>query len=367
MPAIKIGKYWYYDFWLNGQHYKKSTGSKNRQTAVDAESKLREELSREAMGLPVIKTAEIPTLKHFIEKEFDPWANNEYGTNQRKTYIGWYRTNCRVLAAHEPLASKRLHQITEQDIAQFKKDRQNGKGFKKCYKVTSVNRTLGVLARIYVKAVEWKFIEAGSVPKIRKVKGEGGRKRVVSHDEERKFLAACDILAYQVQAILFDTGMRPDECYRMRWEDMAWDHEAGAIVVQKGKTENAAREIPMTTRVREILESRLKAAGEPVEGWIFPSDTQSGHIMDSSLRKQRKKAFERMNEVARMRGEKPVKPWDIYTARHTFLTRLGCSGCDVHTLMRIAGHADVEMASRYVHPTQQHVRDKMEQLSRQSH
>jgi integrase len=44
-----------------------------------------------------------------------------------------------------------------------------------------------------------------------------------------------------------------------------------------------------------------------------------------------------------------------YTAgeslRHTFLTRLGASGCDVWTLMRIAGHSSIKMSERYVHPS----------------
>jgi hypothetical protein len=40
----------------------------------------------------------------------------------------------------------------------------------------------------------------------------------------------------------------------------------------------------------------------------------------------------------------------LYSARHTFLTRLGASGCDVWTLMRIAGHSSITISSRYVHP-----------------
>ena len=41
----------------------------------------------------------------------------------------------------------------------------------------------------------------------------------------------------------------------------------------------------------------------------------------------------------------------LYTLRHTFLTRLGESGCDVWTLARIAGHSSIAMSARYVHPS----------------
>src|SRR5262252_4442826 len=37
--------------------------------------------------------------------------------------------------------------------------------------------------------------------------------------------------------------------------------------------------------------------------------------------------------------------------RHTFLTRLAESGCDVWTLARIAGHSSIAMSARYVHPS----------------
>ena len=45
-----------------------------------------------------------------------------------------------------------------------------------------------------------------------------------------------------------------------------------------------------------------------------------------------------------------VAPFVLYSLRHTFLTRLGASGCDVWTLMRIAGHSSIAMSMRYVHP-----------------
>jgi integrase len=45
-----------------------------------------------------------------------------------------------------------------------------------------------------------------------------------------------------------------------------------------------------------------------------------------------------MAKEAAKRNEKPVRPFVLYDLRHTFLTRLGESGCDVWTLARIAGH-----------------------------
>jgi len=52
----------------------------------------------------------------------------------------------------------------------------------------------------------------------------------------------------------------------------------------------------------------------------------------------------------------------LYCLRHTFLTRLAESGCDVWTLSRIAGHASLTMSQRYIHPSQDAVLDAIARL-----
>ena len=52
----------------------------------------------------------------------------------------------------------------------------------------------------------------------------------------------------------------------------------------------------------------------------------------------------------------------LYSFRHTFLTRLGESGCDAWTLARIAGHSSIAISSRYVHPSEDAVLKAMAKL-----
>src|SRR5215510_15066175 len=101
-----------------------------------------------------------------------------------------------------------------------------------------------------------------------------------------------------------------------------------------------------------ILESRWEAAGKPLEGWIWSAPTRSGHVESSSLRKQHQNA---------LRTSK-VRPFVLYSLRHTFLTRLAESGCDIWTLSRIAGHASLTMSQRYIHPSQDAVLDAIARL-----
>jgi integrase len=110
----------------------------------------------------------------------------------------------------------------------------------------------------------------------------------------------------------------------------------------------------MTPRVRGILEERWNNAGEPQDGWIWNVPTQSGHIEPSSLKKQHRKALR----------DSGVREFVLYSLRHTFLTRLGESGCDAWTLARIAGHSSISISARYVHPSEDAVLCAVEKLGR---
>jgi len=59
--------------------------------------------------------------------------------------------------------------------------------------------------------------------------------------------------------------------------------------------------------------------------------------------------------MARALKVSTVRPFVLYSLRHTFLTRLGASGCDVWTLARIAGHSSVAVSAHYVHPSEDSV------------
>jgi integrase len=164
----------------------------------------------------------------------------------------------------------------------------------------------------------------------------------VSREEEARYLSAAPEPLGSIAAVLADTGMRPEECFRMCWEPITWGNgQYGTLLVTHGKTAAARRVLPMTPRVRDILEARWQSIGRPEEGWVWPAPTRSGRMESSSLKKQHAKAL----------GLSKVRAFELYSLRHTFFTRLGEHGCDVWTLARIAGHSSIGISSRYVHPS----------------
>jgi integrase len=352
MAIFKRGKIYWYHFVFNGQHIQESTKQGNPRTARQMEAAHRTSLAKGEVGIREKKP--VPTLADFIHDRFEPWAKAHFETASPKTWLDWYRTNLRALNAFRPRAERKIDLITGEDAAGFAAHRQ-AKGLQ----VSTVNSSLRVLRRVLRVAVGWGVIPAA--PKLKLLRGERHRERVITPAEEAKYLAAAPEPLTYIATVLVDTGMRPEECFRLKWESVTWvNGRNGTILVTHGKTAAARRMLPITPRVRNILETLWERTGKPVEGWIWEAPTASGHIESSSLKKQHARTFRTLAEQAAQSNVRPVCPFVLYTLRHTFLTRLGESGCNVWTLARIAGHSSIIMSVRYVHPSEEAVLSALE-------
>lgn len=322
---------------------RESTKQGNDKVARQMEAAHRTSLAKGEVGIREKKP--VPTLAEFADRQFLPWAESTFSAKP-KTWL-YYRNGVRRLEAFAPLALLTLDdpRLAEK-IAGYIAQRQS-----KGLEVSSLNRELQVLRRLLHLAVEWGFSQ--HAPKIKMLPGEHHREFVLSPNEEAKYLAVAREPLASVATILADTGMRPEECYRLRWEFVTWvNGRHGTLMVTHGNTAAARRVLPMTPRVRAILQSRWEAAGKPLEGYVWPVPSKSGHLEPSNLKKQHARALK----------DSKVRTFVLYSLRHTFLTRLGASGCDVWTLARIAGHSSVAISARYVHPSEDSVLAAVEKL-----
>jgi integrase len=350
----KRGKVYWYKFIWNGKLVRESTKQGNDKVARNMQSAHRTSLAKGEVGIRDKKPA--PTMAEFIDNRFEPWARSRFEKTSPKTWVGYYRVGLSAIKGYKPLAGTKLDAITSETVADFAAHRQAAG-----MQVSTVNSSLQVLRRILRLAIEWGAIQ--SAPIVRMLPGTRHRERVVTPQEEARYLAAAPDMLAAVAAVLVDTGLRPEECFRLRWESITWTNgRFGTLIVTHGKTAAARRVLPMTPRVRKILETRWSSAGGPVEGWIWPASTRNGHVEPSSFRKQHANTFKTVAEEAAKNNLKPVRPFVLYSLRHTFLTRLGESGCDAWTLARIAGHSNISMSSRYVHPSENAVLDAMSRL-----
>jgi integrase len=166
-----------------------------------------------------------------------------------------------------------LDKITSEHVSDYSTQRES-----EGLSIGTINRELRVLRRILRLAVEWNVLEKS--PKVAMAGNEPFRVRVVGDAEFNCYLLHASPLLADVAAILNDTGFRPDELHRLGWADITFvNGRNGALSVRYGKTEAARRTLPMTPRVRCILEARWLSAGKPASGWVFPvKASKSDHI-----------------------------------------------------------------------------------------
>jgi len=339
----KRGKVYWYKFMWAGKLVRESTKQGNDKVARQMESAHRTSLAKGEVGLRERKAA--PTLASFLTDRILPWSEATFAESSPKN-AKWYRNECRALKEFKPLANAPLDDITTELTSEFTAQR-----LKQGRQIATVNSSLRVLRRVLNLAVEWGVIVVA--PKLKVLSGERRRERVVTAEEEAKYLAAASEPLASIAAVLADTGMRPEECFRLGWEYVTWlNGRNGALLVTHGKTASARRVLPMTPRVRAILQTRWLTAGKPEEGWVWPARTRSGHVEPNSIYGQHLRALE----------SSKVRPFVLYSLRHTFLTRLGESGCDSWTLARIAGHSSVAISARYVHPSDDRVLEAISRL-----
>jgi integrase len=356
MSVYKRGKIWWYKFNWNGEPIRESTKQSNKRTAEQMEATHKTSLAKGEVGLRDRKPA--PTLREFAEDDFLSFARSTFAVKPKTQK--YYEYGVKSLLAFEKLADSRLDAITGETIGGFiAKRREAG------LEVSSINRELQALRRMFHLAQEWGRVEK-ALPTVKMVPGENHRERVLTPEEESLYFRAASTKAMEhhtdprlladVARILLDCALRPEECFRLRPENII----DGRLEVHFGKTDNARRRIPMTPNVQAILEMRLSKAADTA--WVFPAPTQSGHIEPSSLKKQHAKAVSEATRILREEtGDKKCifAGFELYTLRHTCLTRWA-PHMDPWTLAYPAGHRDMNITKRYIHPQEHTIRDAME-------
>lgn len=103
------------------------------------------------------------------------------------------------------------------------------------------------------------------------------------NDEHRRYKKKEPAPLKDVFILLLDTGMRPGEILRMRWEFLHLDETY--YFNPKGKTRKSRQRVPLSERAIAILRTRIQ--GDQTEGWIFPSrKSKSGHFEIDALQRK---------------------------------------------------------------------------------
>lgn len=196
----KRGKVYWHKFVWQGRLVRESTKQGNDKVARQMESAHRTALAKGEVGIREPKV--IPTPRAFCADRVEPWAKSTFEKTTPKSWL-WYRTGIRALTKYHPLADAHLDAITGELASDFAASR-----LREGMEVSTANNSLRVLRRILNLAAEWRVI--ASAPKLKILPGERRRERVVTPDEEARYLAAAPEPLASIATLLADTGMRPE-------------------------------------------------------------------------------------------------------------------------------------------------------------
>ena len=258
-----------------------------------------------------------PYLRDFAAR-FIKHVESSRLSDETKTY---YRSGWRLMR-ELPIAGMRIDAITTATAAVLPIP---GSG-------SNVNCALRTLKRMLSIAADENIILRS--PRIRLAK-ERERERLISADEEALLLENAAPNLRDAFMLIFDTGMRPGEACRLRWESV--DFVRGVILITHGKSKQARRHLPMSSRLRAMLIERAKSGSE----WVFPSPTGAGHLTPANV-------SDRFRDLKRRL--KLSEEIVLYCARHTFATDFMEATGDLSKTSKTLGHGSITITTRYLHP-----------------
>jgi integrase len=217
--------------------------------------------------------------------------------------------------------------------------------------IADVNRLLALLRRMLNFAVQSGWLIANPFatgPALVRIAEERKRERILSRAEERALLAKCSgSRRRRLRAVLItllDTGLRKGELMKLIWTDI--DLKSGKIHVQAMNAKTLrAREVPITARVRVVLEDMRKR--------------HSGRMpLVFGVKDNVRTSFEKACAECNVAGLR------FHDLRHTAGTRMIEGGLSIAEVARILGHSQLSTAYRYVNAHDDTLRRAAEALER---
>lgn len=296
-----------------------------------------------------------PTLRQFIDDHYMPWFKAHHKGHEKTLHT--------LDTSFEPIMLRRLDEITGRDLEQIRTAWLNGGN-----KPATANRKMGSISGVFSRAVEWAYLPASPLEKVKQLKVDSiGRIRYLSKEESMALRGALDAreriaragrnsanewrlerrrkLLPSLQEVAFtdhlkpmvllslNTGMRRGEVFNLRWQEVNLQGKTLAVAGEGAKT-SETRHIPLNAEALATLKA-WKEQGSGT-GYVFPG--AEGKPMTDV-----KTAWLELLKNAGIVGFR----W--HDMRHDFASRLVMAGVPLNTVRDLLGHADIKMTLRYAH------------------
>jgi integrase len=312
VSLFKRGNVWWTHFYIDGVRHQESTGATNRRQADAIEMKLKTEANaRRHQIVEFDPELTVTTLAARFLADADPRPHHVWHLKSLLPYFG----DVRIIRLNRNMAREyRAWRKQHEDVCD-----------------ATINRALSVLKHILYWGVDEQVIQANPLARMPMVQERRLKRPVMTLQEEAALLPTLPDYLRRIAIAALDTGMRRGELLHQRWEDV--DLHRKLLSVTKSKTAGGeSREIPLTTRVHDLL------AAKPLEtGEVFTYNGEPLHWIRKGW----------LGGIKRAK----LRHFRFHDLRHTFNTRLMEAGVIADVRMAIMGHS----AGQKVHSIYTHV------------
>jgi integrase len=233
-----------------------------------------------------------------------------------------WRESERLLATHVlPLwRGRRVQEISKRDVVELM-DAIVDRGAP-----VSANRTLAVVRRMFGWLVERGVIVTNPCTDVKAPTAEKSRDRILSDDELRAILQACDQLNEPFGALiklLTLTAQRRDEVGQMTWREVDIDARLWTIPKERAKN-GIAHDVPLSDSAVKVLAGVRRIASS--RGLVF---TTTGETQVSGFSKAKK----------RLDAAVPsAPPWVLHDLRRTAASGMARLGVNLPVVEKVLNH-----------------------------
>ena len=209
---------------------------------------------------------------------------------------------------------------------------------------STINRKMSALSVMLKYAEEQGLVAL--IPRIPRRRESEHRIRFMTPQEEQIAFAYCEVRGLDnladLIAVAIDTGFRRTELLSLRMSDLVDNY----AVLHAGTTKSGkARSVPLTKRVRAIVEKRR----------VMGYKTLFQGMSDNQLRK----LWDGLEDHMNMNDD---DQFCVHMLRHTCASRLAQAGKNATFIMNWMGHSSIMVTQRYMHLAPRALEDGLEAL-----
>jgi len=206
----------------------------------------------------------------------------------------------------------------------------------------TIEHVLAIIRQVFNQANVMGVYPGGSpTEKIKISRNDNRRIRFLTYYEVEMLLDSLCMSSqdlYDMSLLALNCGPRAGEMHSLTWHDI--DFEQGIVTFRDTKNKYV-RHIPITKRVRRMLENRRAYKTSTL---VFPA-------RNGGRRKEVSKTFERIiNDLEFNAGIEDRRQRVVFhTLRHTCASWLVMAGVPLYTVKEYLGHRQISQTERYAH------------------